>query len=116
MKTRFKINCSTCLKSPYCTELCDRAKEYSEQDHVPLREKVLGKPVVYATWGAFDRHVIEPGVILNDKQLCVMVLLSAGVPKEVVMKAMRINGMNMNRMIQVIKGKYESIEEEKKNS
>jgi len=107
MKKPFVINCASCLKSEYCTELCEVARKFADQDYVALKEKTLGRPLHYSTWGVWDRYVVAEGVVLNDQNICLMVLLSSGVPSGIVKKGMRISQSKLNDSVRVIRKEYE---------
>ena len=107
MKKPFVINCASCLKSEYCTELCEVAKKFADQDYVALKEKTLGRPLQYATWNVWDRYVVSEGVVLNDRNICLMVLLSSGVPRKIIRAGVRISQTKLDDAIRVIKKEYE---------
>jgi hypothetical protein len=107
MKNPFRINCLDCLKRNGCTQLCDKARKFVDQDQVPLREKVLGRPLLYSTWGVWDRYEVSGGVVLNDRQLCLLVLISSGVPRGVIKNGMRMSQMSMDNTVSAIKKAYE---------
>ena len=109
MKHKFVINCASCLKSAYCAELCEEARAYADQDFVSLKEKTLSRPLHYATWGIWDRYSVEAGVVLNDRNICLMVLLSSGVPSGIIKKGMKINQARLDDAVRVIKREYEKI-------
>ncbi len=107
MNIPFKINCLSCLKRSGCTTLCEKARKWVDQDQVPLREKVLGRPLLYSTWGCWDRYAVSGGVVLNDRQLCLLVLFSSGVPKGVIKKGMKISQVALDNCARAIKKAYE---------
>jgi hypothetical protein len=109
MRSPLKISCDACIKRSSCTELCDRAREYSNQDYVPLREKILGRPASYGTYAELTRHSLDGGVVLNDRQLCIMVLVSSGVPRGSIRAAMKLSVDNLNTIISDIRRKYRKI-------
>jgi hypothetical protein len=109
MNSPLNISCNTCLKRPYCTDLCDRAREFVDQDHINLKEKVLKVPASYGTYAHLERHELLSGVVLNDKQLCVMILVSSGVPRKSIRAAMGISVDYLNKIISEIRSKHRKI-------
>lgn len=95
---QFKINCLDCLKRSGCTELCDRARKWADQDQVPQRERVLGRPLLYSTWGVWDRYEVSGGVPLNDRQLCLLVLISSGVPTRIIKRGLGISQSKLDNI------------------
>jgi len=106
MKTRTAINCNTCLKRPWCEELCNKAKKYVDQDYVPQKEKVLGKPVAFGRFEDLTEFSHPGDVILTPRQISILVLVSAGVPKKTICKALRLKGTAFNEVIHLIRKKY----------
>ena len=112
MRSPLRISCDKCLKRPWCTELCERAEEFVSQDHVPQREKVLGRPATYGTYAELTRHSLPGGVVLNDRELCVMILVSSGIPRRSIRNGIHISVDNLNTIISGIRRKYREIGEE----
>ena len=111
MRKPFRINCTDCVKRFSCTDLCENARKYVDQDQVPLREKVLGRPLLYATWGAFDRYIVDDHVVLNERQLCLMVLVSSGVPTKIIKKGMRLSQASFDSNLKAVRREYSEFAE-----
>jgi hypothetical protein len=107
MSSAFKINCLDCLKRNECTSLCERARKFVDQDQVTLKEKVLGRPLLYSTWGVWDRYEVSSGVVLNDRQLCLLVLVSSGVPNKIIKHGMKMSQESMDNALRAIKKAYQ---------
>jgi hypothetical protein len=106
MSGPFKVNCLNCLKRSECTELCERARKYADQDYGKMTEQGMGRPLRYSTWGVWDRYVVSEGVVLNDRQLCVMILISSGVPSKIVKHGMKMSQVALDNCTRAIKKAY----------
>jgi DNA-binding NarL/FixJ family response regulator len=93
-------NCPIARTRETCTDLCEAAIEYVDQDYIPLREITIGIP----TAGRWPQH--KKRVKLTPKEKNIVTLLGKGLSRQDVCQLLKITRVTLRNHLCRIKKKY----------
>jgi hypothetical protein len=103
-----KIDCRNCLKREFCTNLCQAARLYVDQDQINLKEIIMKDAPQYGRQGMWEHYEIQPGVRLNERELCIFLLKSRGIPGKTIQKVMKLTSIQLGDIIRKMKNKFKN--------
>ena len=81
--------CKTCKKRNGCRRLCDKARNYVDQDQVKRQELTVGVPIATEKISEF---ALLTGTILTDRELQILMLSEInGFTRKEISKSLRIS-------------------------
>ena len=104
------INCKDCVKRPTCTQLCPAVERYVSQDNVPYGSDTHALSMVYrngeSPWAESPECSKLP---MTEREIIVSTLVSAGIPRDLIRKYLKMAPYRLRKIIQRIREKNQPI-------
>lgn len=90
--------CQECSKREDCTELCDEAEEYTNQDYVPQREEPIGEGIENMAEDFSDVDVVS-FIYLTPIEKEIVTLLGRGLSKGDVCEVLKMSNNTLRQHV-----------------